>query len=255
MPGRRRPVRHDSVWPICVSRSCGKTRIILKIVAIIDALPFSVWPKWALKSWIRRSSRPSTVPPPISPSPMLSSCESYNQQFSVFHPLIEFVIHDFFLSQQFFSPAGFQTETGSLFVHAARRFVDRVDSSQTSKVTALVHFTDSWSQVIGHPEGCLQSQKQRHVRWTKCIFKKCIVDILCAAVGVDDSPIYLNIYFVSLRFSGPKFDLVATATLALDEVNDSVKSHDLILENLGKEKKVQITKDFLKDSIFITLLF
>lgn len=31
---------------------------------------------------------------------------------------------------------------------------------------------------------------------------------------------------------GPKFDLVATVTLALDEVHDSVKSHDLVLENL-----------------------
>ena len=32
---------------------------------------------------------------------------------------------------------------------------------------------------------------------------------------------------------GPKFDLVATATLCLNEVHDSIKSHDLILENLG----------------------
>jgi len=31
---------------------------------------------------------------------------------------------------------------------------------------------------------------------------------------------------------GPKFDLVATATLCLNEVHDSIKSHDLILENL-----------------------
>lgn len=31
---------------------------------------------------------------------------------------------------------------------------------------------------------------------------------------------------------GPKFDLVATVTLGLDEVHDSVKSHDLVLENL-----------------------
>jgi hypothetical protein len=31
---------------------------------------------------------------------------------------------------------------------------------------------------------------------------------------------------------GPKFDLVATATLSLDHVNDTIKSHDLILENL-----------------------
>jgi len=32
--------------------------------------------------------------------------------------------------------------------------------------------------------------------------------------------------------TGPKFDLVATATLCLNEVHDSIKSHDLILENL-----------------------
>ncbi|XP_046450101.1 rhotekin-like isoform X1 [Daphnia pulex] len=31
---------------------------------------------------------------------------------------------------------------------------------------------------------------------------------------------------------GPKFDLVATVTLGLEEVHDSVKSHDLVLENL-----------------------
>ena len=36
---------------------------------------------------------------------------------------------------------------------------------------------------------------------------------------------------------GPKFDLVATATLCLNEVHDSIKSHDLILENLGKALK------------------
>jgi len=31
---------------------------------------------------------------------------------------------------------------------------------------------------------------------------------------------------------GPKFDLVATATLTLDDIHDSIKSHDLVLENL-----------------------
>lgn len=39
-------------------------------------------------------------------------------------------------------------------------------------------------------------------------------------------------YFSYFLSSGPKFDLVATVTLALDEVHDSVKSHDLVLENL-----------------------
>ena len=40
-------------------------------------------------------------------------------------------------------------------------------------------------------------------------------------------------YFRFVICMGPKFDFVATATLCLEDVHVSVKSHDLILENLG----------------------
>ncbi len=63
-----------------------------------------------------------------------------------------------------------------------------------------------------------------------------IVSFLEIAVN-DSNSIYFRYLFIYLYFflshSGPKFDLVATATLSLEEVHDSVKSHDLILENLG----------------------
>ena len=72
-----RLARLDWVWRIYASRSCGKTRITLRIAATIDALQFSAWPKLALKWWIRRSSRPSTAPQLTSPSQMLSSCEPF----------------------------------------------------------------------------------------------------------------------------------------------------------------------------------
>lgn len=38
---------------------------------------------------------------------------------------------------------------------------------------------------------------------------------------------------------GPKFDLVATATLGLAEVHDSIKSQDLVLENLGTSVQIE----------------
>lgn len=59
-----------------------------------------------------------------------------------------------------------------------------------------------------------------------------IVSFLEIAVN-DSYSIYFRYLFFFLSHSGPKFDLVATATLSLEEVHDSVKSHDLILENLG----------------------
>ena len=41
-------------------------------------------------------------------------------------------------------------------------------------------------------------------------------------------------YIILFVCRGPKFDLVATACLRLEDVHDSVKSHDLILENVGE---------------------
>ena len=39
-------------------------------------------------------------------------------------------------------------------------------------------------------------------------------------------------------FRGPKFDLVASAKLRLENISNNITTHDLTLENIGKERNV-----------------
>jgi hypothetical protein len=38
-------------------------------------------------------------------------------------------------------------------------------------------------------------------------------------------------------FSGPQFDLVARAKLTLDDTDDNIHTHDLVINNVGKLHK------------------
>ena len=172
-----RLARLDWVWRIYASRSCGKTRITLRIAATIDALQFSAWPKLALKWWIRRSSRPSTAPQLTSPSQMLSSCEPFfflefihYYYFSSYNFIISFCVlaeliwfFNVVVFKQYVCPARLQNEVGSVFVHAAGWFVYCVNTPQAAKVTTLVHFPDARPQIICHAERSSRSQKRHHV--------------------------------------------------------------------------------------------
>ena len=142
--------------------------------------------------------------------------------------------------KQYVCPARLQNEVGSVFVHAAGWFVYCVNTPQAAKVTTLVHFPDARPQIICHAEGSSRSQKRHHVNICVSINVHflCLLDFVLRSVWRWWSLAsfsfrfrfdYYCSYFLS---SGPKFDLVATVTLGLDEVHDSVKSHDLVLENL-----------------------
>jgi len=41
-------------------------------------------------------------------------------------------------------------------------------------------------------------------------------------------------YFHRNIFSGPQFDLVARAKLTLDDTDDNIHTHDLVINNVGK---------------------
>lgn len=164
-----RLARLDWVWRIYASRSCGKTRITSRIAATIDALPFSAWPKSALKWWTRRSSRPSTALQLTSPFQTPSSCEflmKFPYFLNLFLPVrswFEYFVNCWCWFKQHVCPAGLQNEVGSVFVHAAGWFVYCVNTPQAAKVAALVHFPDARPQIICHAERSSRAQKRRHV--------------------------------------------------------------------------------------------
>lgn len=88
------------------------------------------------------------------------------------------------------------------------------------------NFSDLFTPPYRAPSGA-NSPPPSRTRPTKTIRKSVLCRCSVASVTLFDYVLF------GILYSGPKFDLVATATLCLDEVHDSIKSHDLILENLG----------------------
>jgi hypothetical protein len=59
------------------------------------------------------------------------------------------------------------------------------------------------------------------------LYRKCLINTL-------------NSYFSSVC-RGPHFELMATARLSLDDVHDSIHTHDMQVENLGESSQGRIT--------------